>query len=869
MPEQLALRGDAVRAGSTERRATHRPSGAGSPKRRAQPQPSADPRGAHALSLLILLAIGVAFHSSRALAQTNDAGGAPSGLVAPILLRGDAQPVYPEGQRVAASVALELTLDRAGVVGAVAVTRSAGPAFDDAARAFARTLSFSPALRDGQPIPALIPFTVEFTPPAPPGQSPGSGPVAAHPASAADATGSGSAAGSAPPPLTAAGHSTAPGASVAEAPQAAAPPLIGTLELEVRGAPPLREATRRSLEAEQVRIIPGTNGDVLRSVETLPGVARPSPLDGVLAVRGAAPNDTQVFVDGTPIPLAYHFGGISSVIPGDVLDRLDFYPGNFGAQFGRGMGGVIDVGLRSPRRDRFAGLLQVDALDGRLRLEAPLGPHTRFLIAARRSWVDAWLGPALDGADVAVRGAPVYWDGQLVLEQDLGSRSRARLAVFGSDDSFAILIKSPNPSDPAQGGRLSSTSRWLRAQLRLESQLSEHIQWNNMLSYGYTDSNALFGNDYFRYDLHEINGRSELRARLAPCLSWTGGLDFSYARYDVDLLLAPYPGDNAAPGPYFARPSRAIQAIAPLMRPALYTGFELTPVPALRILPSLRADYTGDTGDVTLAPRLSARWDVLRSPRRTTLKGGFGSYYQPPQPQESVKPVGSETIRSSRALHASLGVEQELGPGFDVSLEGFYKWLDDLVVARADESRLIGARFENSGEGRAFGAEFMLRYRPSGGRLSGWIAYTLSRSQRRDNGGDAYYIFAWDQTHILSAVANLDLGRGWTLGARFRYVTGNPFTPHAGGVVDLDAGAYAALSSPHPNSGRLGAFHQLDLRVEKLWQFELWRLAAYLELRNVYNRENPEGVTYNYDYSRRQTVAGLPILPVLGLRGEL
>ena len=60
-----------------------------------------------------------------------------------------------------------------------------------------------------------------------------------------------------------------------------------------------------------------------------------------------------------------------------------------------------------------------------------------------------------------------------------------------------------------------------------------------------------------------------------------------------------------------------------------------------------------------------------------------------------------------------------------------------------------------------------------------------------------------------------------------------------------------------------------DLRVEKQWLFEAWRLAAYLELRNVYNRENPEAMTYNYDYSQSKSVSGLPILPVIGVRGEL
>jgi hypothetical protein len=100
-------------------------------------------------------------------------------------------------------------------------------------------------------------------------------------------------------------------------------------------------------------------------------------------------------------------------------------------------------------------------------------------------------------------------------------------------------------------------------------------------------------------------------------------------------------------------------------------------------------------------------------------------------------------------------------------------------------------------------------------------------------------------------------------------VTGTPFTPNVGGLLDLDAGAYAPIAASERNGDRMPAFHQLDLRIEKAWDFEAWKLAAYLEARNAYNHRSVEAVTYNYDYSERKNVEGLPILPVLGIRGEL
>lgn len=773
----------------------------------------------------------------RALAQ--DAGVvledpvAGPALVAPTLLEG-APPAYPQHETRAARVELELTLDAQGRVTTSHVTHSAGAAFDDAALAAAARLVFSPARKDGRAIAAVIPFHFEFAAPAraaPPVPQPPPGPR---------------------PPTT---------------PEPA--PVVGETTLTVRGVPPLREPTRHSLDLEQVRRIPGTSGDVLRAVETMPGVARPAWGSGLLVVRGAAPSDSLVFVDGTAIPFAYHLGDGASVIPGDLLERLDFYPGNFGPSYGRGMGGVIEVGLRSPRRDGFHALAQVDVVDGRALVEAPLGEHTAVLVAARRSWVDAWIGSVLNDSSTQLRAAPVYWDGQAMLDHDFSRRTRGRISFFGADDRFELLIKAPSAKDPVASGALGGYSRFLRTQARLEADVSDRATWTNALSWGVTDSAQGFGNNYFDWSVHDLALRSDVRAELVQQLTLIAGIDATWSRNQVTARFRPYPEDGAAQGPYFARPSRSLQTVATLLRPGVYAGLSISPVRSLKLLPSLRSDYTHETGELTWDPRFSARWEVVSSPRRTTLKGGVGLYHQPPTVEQSADAVGTAGIGSSRALHTSLGVEQQLTDGLTISLEAFYKRLDDLVVARADESQLIGARFENAGDGRIYGGEALLRYEPVRGWLDGFIAYTLSRSERRLAKREPFTTFDWDQTHILSLVASSRLGRGWTLGARFRYVTGTPFTPYVGGVVDLDAGAYAAIAARDRNSARLPDFHQLDLRLEKAWDFAAWKLAAYLEARNAYNHRSVEGVSYNYDYSERAELRGLPILPVVGVRGEL
>lgn len=753
-------------------------------------------------------------------------------LAPPVLLEPQAPAVPPDvvlTQPV--NVLVEITVEESGQVAEPTLLNTSGNSTLDAlALDAARALRFTPATRDGVPIAARIPFRFDFQPPPPP-----------------------------PPPAPVAAPVDVP---VAKAP--AAQPIV----LDVLGEKPPREATSHQISSETMRTMPGTNGDPMRSVEAMPGVARPSYINGDLIVRGSSPQDSVVFIDGIAVPNAYHFGGLSSVVPAEALTKLDFKPGNFGPEYGRAMGGVVDMSLRSPARDRYTGLIQMDTIDGRFLLQGPLGKKTRALIAGRRSWLDAWMGAVLNSEDVSFKAAPVYWDGQLMLEHDLTKRTTATLFAFGSNDKMEMLVKTPDEQDPGEGGKLAANSGFLRFGLRFRSELANWLTLTNTLSAGPDRAHIAFGTDVFNYTVQNFFWRSELRGRFSEQVSATAGVDVAINRYDLHINVKPYPTTDEAEGPYFARPTRLFTDKIWITRPAAYALLELTPLPGLRVVPAVRMDYSHDNQKVTVDPRLSTRATLVDGEYKTVLKAGVGMYSQPPQPQESVKPFGTDGIKSNRSVHASLGLEQGIIEGLTVSLEGFYKHLDRLVVAVPDEDGSpIGARFLNTGSGRAYGTELLIRYQ-SDSRFTGWLSYTLSRSERRNNDDESYHLFQYDQTHIMSALGNVRLNRGWSIGGRFRYVTGSPYTPYVGGVLDLDAGAYAAVSGSS-YSGRLPSFNQLDLRVEKLWQIRSGKLTAYLELRNAYNRKNVEEISYNYDFSRHQQASGLPILPVIGLRGEL
>jgi hypothetical protein len=136
-----------------------------------------------------------------------------------------------------------------------------------------------------------------------------------------------------------------------------------------------------------------------------------------------------------------------------------------------------------------------------------------------------------------------------------------------------------------------------------------------------------------------------------------------------------------------------------------------------------------------------------------------------------------------------------------------------------------------------------------------------------DYPGAAERPFDFDQPHILTLLGTWDIGRGWRTSGRYRVVSGNPTTPAVGAVYDARSDTYVPIYGP-VNGARLATFHQLDLRIDKTWTYRSWKLSFYLDVQNVYNRGNQEGTTYSYDYTRSTPLTGLPILPILGVKGE-
>jgi TonB family protein len=831
-------------------------------------------------------------------------------VIVPPKLKVFAQATYPQAalaQGLSGRVEIELVVGIDGTVSNAKIKTPAGQGFDEDALEAAQRLTFEPATRNGEPIAARIvfPYVFEFKSPEPPPveerapelsrlegmvlEAGNSQPIAGAEVVLSNADGTpllrlitaadgrfaqdGLPAGPYHVQVSkrewlpqqdeetlVAGESTSLVYRLAPAPD---PEAFGAV---ARIPPPAREVTRRTIGKEELMHIPGTRGDALRTVELLPGVGRPPFGAGLLIVRGSAPADTQVLLEGIPVQQLYHFGGLTSFINTRMLESVDFYPGNFSVRYGRRRGGIIEATLADPARDKLHGVLDLSLIDGSIFAQGPITSDWEFAAAARRSWIDLVLGSVLSSADITTIAAPVYYDYQALTTYRPSDNDRLRLLVYGSGDNFKLLFQQPSDQDPSISGNFKYATQFHRVHGSWSRKVSDRVDHDLEIAAGVQSVDFGVG-DAIDFSLkgEEMYGRSEWRIRATEHVRLIAGLDIALLPGELSYKGPPPQQqegnpDNGVGGTTASNRSKVASSDKyTIFQPALYLESNLDLAP-FRVILGSRIDYFSEVKKASFDPRLAV---IYAFSEMTHLKAGIGMFTQPPAFQESSVAFGNPQLGPTHTLHLDMGVDQTVVPGVRFSVEGFYKYLYDRVIG-TDYG--VAPQFINGGKGRIYGLEVSAKVEPRG-RFFGYLSYTLSRSERSDH-NEAYRLFDFDQPHILTLAGVYRLGRGWEAGLTFRVVSGNPTTPVIAAVYNKDTGLYSPVYGP-VNSLRSPYFHRLDVRVEKQWTFATWKFALYLDVQNIYNAKNVEGLQYDFEYRQVMPIRGLPILPNLGVRGEL
>lgn len=800
----------------------------------------------------------------------------------------------------AVEVVLGIDVAASGAVEAVRLEQGAGEPFDAAALAAARAFLFEPGrLSTGEAVPVSVTFRFTITAPPPPAPEPAAPPAPVRFAGRLLERGT-----RRPIPDAAVQVRTADaplrvttgpdGRFEVEVPEAtftvvAAPAGHERLEVRVeaspgeerdetfylertgtgfetviRAEPVRREITRQVIPAAEVARLPGSQGDTIKAVLNLPGAARASFGGGDVILRGSSPGDSRFFVEGQEIPLLYHFGGLRSTINPRFLEAVEFVPGNFAPDYGRATGGIIEVKLREPASDLLRGDASFSLYDFGASLEGPLGGGWSGGAAFHRSWIDTLLPLVLPSdANFSFDTAPRYYDYQFLASRDLGGQ-KLRLTWYGSMDKLVLVFDRPT-EDPKITGRLAARTLFHALQARLSGEVAPGLRHDSSLQLGWQQFRVQFGPEFF-FDLGVLSAavRSTWTLQLAPGLSARAGVDADLAGATIDANVPQPPKEGEPQTPVSTTPTIAVRTSTVQRQPAAFGELRWEPVAGLAVMPGIRVDSFSQIDRLTVDPRFALRWEVRPG---TTLKGGVGLYHQPPQPDEVGATTGTPDLEAPRAVHWSAGVERRLLDGLDADVTGFYKSLSRLVVRNPAAAYDPAAdRYLNAGTGHVYGLEASVKAR-FGERFFGWVAYTYQRAFRRDLPGLPERRFDFDQPHLLTALGTWTFNGKYSAGARFRLVSGNPTTPVTGSVLDAVSGTYVPTYGG-TNTGRLPAFWQLDLRVDRTWTYRTWKLGAYLDVQNVTNRGNVEGYSYSFDYAARAPATGLPILPIAGVQAE-
>ena len=827
-------------------------------------------------------------------------------LITPPKLVRFVEAAHPEAEGEEPSeavVELDIVVGKDGLVTEVSVARSGGAAFDEAALAAARQFVFEPARRDWEPIAARIRYRYVFELKAPPEEMT-SGWLSGTILLAEDD----SAVGGVSIEISnerrelvrelVSGRNGTFVATDLEPGEYAVSILggeYGDLEAEeelvagqvtqviyrlgakkrvayggfgetaVIEAPP-REVIKRTIDKEELTRIPGTRGDALRAVELLPGVARPPFGIGLLIVRGSAPGDSESFIDGVPVPLIYHFGGLTSVYNSYQLEKIDFYPGNFSVRYGRRTGGILEVTTKDPAQDRIHGVAEFSVIDTFVTLEGPITDKISISGGLRRSLIDLIL-PAVLPDDIGVRQAPVYIDYQFKLKFAPTKRDRIRISAYGSSDRLELILEESGGDDPAIRGNTELSTSFYNNQVDWSRRVGDKTEQD--LAFNVGPSKIAFGlGNEFRLEgtFIQTYGRAEWRTQVTDRVRLIAGLDVFAAPVDL-TYVGPQPGTQEGAGSQQGSLAGEETVFAEvdtvIFRPGLYLESDLRLGKFTELILGLRMDYFGDISAYVVDPRVTTIFTVRPDMR---VKLGVGIFSQPPEFQESDKTIGNPDLDPIQAVHVGAGWEYDPIPGMRFGVEGFYKYLWDRPVSTPNGEAPF---YVTQGVGRIYGAEFSANFRPATGRkYFGYLSYTLSRSERQDGPNEPWRLFDFDQTHILTAAFIYKFPRNWEIGGLFRVVSGNPNTPVIASVYDALSDVYIPIDG-RVNSLRNPLFHQFDLRVQKEWFLKGWRLAVFLDIRNVYNQQNQEGIIYNYDFSQQTPLLGLPIIPSLGIRGQL
>ncbi len=599
----------------------------------------------------------------------------------------------------------------------------------------------------------------------------------------------------------------------------------------------------QALDRERVEETPGTHDDPIRLIQSLPGVAKTveySPSAGALAIRGAAPAESRVLLDGVELPYLYHFGEYASVIHTRLLDEVVLYPSAFSASYGDAVGGIVAIASRPSEAEQLRGGASGNAIMVGGHASTPAGPRLGVSGSGRRTVIDL----IEDGNDQYTLW-PGFWD--YLLRVDHRGDGALSVTALGAGDRYGRLIgdtETLTPLEVSQAPELLSERAFhgLIVGTRLggpaliaqtTAGLTHHARSASLPAEGSSTTETRLT---LRHESVVL-----VTDRIDLVIGGEGRATGLLQQADPSRAWLELEGED----PLLVRGVTVDETLRRLDG-ALWVESRLKAGPT-RWHPGVRSQHTSEL-PATAEPRLTAWWNVRPGVR---LRGAGGLYSQAPGLSALSRTTGDASLTRTTSRQAAIGIDGTIARRLELAADAWGRDLTNAVVSTPG-----GAPTQV--DGTAVGIELTARYRMRE-RFFCWTAVTLGRAER----GDAP--FDYDQPLGFDLVASWDPTERWNLGVRYRYASGLPYTPIAGGLYDGDSDSYLPIAG-ETNSARMPDYQKVDVHIERRWSWRRARVAAVAEGWWVPASANYLYPLWSYDYSEETLVRGLAFVPLLSFR---
>jgi hypothetical protein len=640
-----------------------------------------------------------------------------------------------------------------------------------------------------------------------------------------------------------------------------------------------------SLTPKEVKMLPGAGGesDIAQYLQVVPGVVFTGDQGGQLYIRGGAPSQTGILLDGVTIYNPFHSIGLYSVFETDAIRNVDVQTAGFNAQYGNRTSAILDVRTKDGNKNRLSGKVSASPIMARVMLEGPLlkakkegGSSTTFLLSAKHSYLGS-TSKSLYGSlgEPYKRGLPFDFTdlyGKVTFSSDNGSK----LNVFGFNFDDKAQLLHPTTKVPTTDFRWTATGAGATFVVTPGS------------------SSALI-NGRFAYSKYDIDyNESTYKPRSSGISGFEAGIDFTYylPRYSQIKYGLEVSGFNTQLE-YF----NTIGASTILDRRntlgAVFVMYRKNFSEKFVFEPGFRVQYYSAIAKLSPEPRLGLKYNVTKNIR---LKAAGGLYSQNIistksdrdivnlftgfilSPDERIyDPQGNQVASNLQtAYHALGGLEVDINK-VEINIEPWMKRFTRLIEFNRSKLLSTDPNF-TAGDGNARGIDLSARYNYKRLYLWGVVSYQkIDYTSVDQSGAEQTYPPPFDRRLNINLLASYTAGKkkDWEFSTRLNIGSPFPFTQTQGFYENLNVmqngittntltqnGDLGLLYASEINGGRLSWYHRMDLSARKRFALSSYsNIEATFSLSNVYNRNN----IFYVDRVANTRVYQLPIFPGLNV----